>query len=53
VKAKKTLRRVPLALALASSVREQPVKGFYNKKTDTWSDREYATAGPKKHCEER
>jgi hypothetical protein len=53
MKTKHTHRHDPVALALASSVCEQPVKGFYNKKTDTWSDREFTTASRKKHCEAR
>jgi hypothetical protein len=44
--------QLPLALLLAEDVPEIRLDGHYDTETDTWSDREYASAGSKKHNED-
>lgn len=45
--------QVPAALMLAESVERIRVAGHFDVASQTWSDREYACAGVKKHNEQR
>jgi hypothetical protein len=46
-----TNKRTATFLALADEVRETEPTGFYNAKTDTWSNRRYSNVATKKHNE--
>lgn len=48
-----TKRRRPLALQMATAVREPKIEGRYSEATQTWSDRKFAQLAAKKHCEAR
>jgi hypothetical protein len=42
---------LPAALQIAEQVDDCQIEGEYDTATDTWSDREYVSAGSKKHNE--
>lgn len=42
---------LPPALQIAEEVTDCHIEGGYDLSTETWSDREFASAGPKKHNE--
>ncbi len=42
---------LPASLQIAEQVSDCHIEGDYDLITDTWSDREFASAGPKKHNE--
>lgn len=46
------MRQKPVALQLAEETKPVEIVGRYDATTDTWSDREYASASDKKHHEQ-